>query len=247
MLDRILSVLALIAACGSSDAALLGRAPLTPGGADYQAYYDDVLNITWLADANYAATEDFGYAGNSFEFAPSGTMSFDVAVGSLYPYVLQAGAWLGQLNASQLLGISTWRLPHGLQPDSSCSYTIGEGSAGFGCLGGELGYMYYMNLGGVAGTLLSLSHNSTYGNITNIQNGAYFYGDPRPLGGGTGGNVWTLSMSVGRQDLTCAHCFGWVWPVADGDLLSTVVPIPAAAWLLGSALGLLAFARKNAP
>ena len=36
--------------------ALLGRVPLTPGSTDYQAYYDDGLDITWTRNANLAAT-----------------------------------------------------------------------------------------------------------------------------------------------------------------------------------------------
>ena len=33
-------------------ASLTGVLPSTPGGTDYQAYYDDQLNITWTANAN---------------------------------------------------------------------------------------------------------------------------------------------------------------------------------------------------
>ena len=50
----------------SAHASLVGRLPSTPGGTDFQAAYDTVLDITWLADANYAITEDFGVAGVSF-------------------------------------------------------------------------------------------------------------------------------------------------------------------------------------
>lgn len=32
--------------------ALIGVLPRTPGGTDYQAYYDPAANLTWLADAN---------------------------------------------------------------------------------------------------------------------------------------------------------------------------------------------------
>ena len=35
-----------------AQAAFEGRLPATPGGTDYQAYYDTHLNITWAADAN---------------------------------------------------------------------------------------------------------------------------------------------------------------------------------------------------
>lgn len=35
-----------------AQAALEGRLPATPGGTNYQAYYDTDLNITWAANAN---------------------------------------------------------------------------------------------------------------------------------------------------------------------------------------------------
>ena len=34
-----------------AEAELLGRLPATPDGTDYQAAYDDVLDITWVTDA----------------------------------------------------------------------------------------------------------------------------------------------------------------------------------------------------
>ncbi len=43
----------------STNAAVLpleGRLPATPGGTDYQAYYDPNLDITWAADANIVGT-----------------------------------------------------------------------------------------------------------------------------------------------------------------------------------------------
>ena len=36
----------------SAHAALVGVLPATVGGTDYQAYYDDQLDISWRADAN---------------------------------------------------------------------------------------------------------------------------------------------------------------------------------------------------
>ena len=33
-----------------SNAALIGRLPMTEGGTDWQAYYDDQLGITWATD-----------------------------------------------------------------------------------------------------------------------------------------------------------------------------------------------------
>ena len=45
----------------SANAAFEGRLPATPGGTDYQAYYDDQLDITWLSDANAAVGTQWDY------------------------------------------------------------------------------------------------------------------------------------------------------------------------------------------
>lgn len=40
----------------SVNATLVGILPATSGGSDWQAYWDDVADLTWLAIARYAAT-----------------------------------------------------------------------------------------------------------------------------------------------------------------------------------------------
>jgi hypothetical protein len=87
---------------GSANAALQGRLPATVGGTDYQAYYDTELNITWLADANYAKT--------SF-YDSDGVMTW-----------LQAQDWITSLNTKVSTGVVSlviWSL--GLVPVSSAS------------------------------------------------------------------------------------------------------------------------------
>jgi hypothetical protein len=49
ILALVLSAVSLVA-----NAALIGRLPITLGGTDYQAYYDDIHDLTWLTDANAA-------------------------------------------------------------------------------------------------------------------------------------------------------------------------------------------------
>jgi len=43
----------------TANAALIGRLATTPGGTDYQAYYDDQLDISWAATANIGAPDDW--------------------------------------------------------------------------------------------------------------------------------------------------------------------------------------------
>jgi len=42
-----------------ANAALLGRLPVIPGGSDYQAYYDDQLDITWAANASITSVNNW--------------------------------------------------------------------------------------------------------------------------------------------------------------------------------------------
>ncbi len=76
---------------GTSQAILIDR-----GGG---LIYDDVLNITWLQDANYAKT-----SGHDAD----GVMSWESAI-----------EWTNQLTYG---GFDDWRLPKTIQPDGTCSH-----------------------------------------------------------------------------------------------------------------------------
>lgn len=96
MNQRFVAVL-LSFASASGHAALLGRVPATPDGIDYQAYYDTSLNITWLADANYAQTSDYL---SQLDNGQCCTMTW-----------LESQDWIAFLNSSGHLGVDHWRLP----------------------------------------------------------------------------------------------------------------------------------------
>lgn len=109
MLKRLgLAVVASLAA-GQADAALFDR-----GGG---MIFDDVLNITWLADANYARTS--GYDAD-------GRMTWGAAA-----------AWADQLVYG---GYSDWRLPSAMNRDGSFCNDRHHCTS-------ELGHMYYVNMG----------------------------------------------------------------------------------------------------
>lgn len=106
--------------------------------ATVEAFYDSLLNITWLADANYAQT-----IGHS----PSGKMNWS-----------DAQAWVENLT---VYGISGWRLPTAT-PINGNSYNYNfsnnastdngyANSAGWidaqGHPVSEMGHMYYVTLG----------------------------------------------------------------------------------------------------
>lgn len=107
----------------TAHAALVGRLAATEGGTDYQAYYDDQANLTWLADANAAGT-----AMNSFD----------------------ANNWAVGLTVG---GIDDWRLANTLLPDASCIYQPSSGTYGTNCTGSEMGNLFYNVLGNAVGSL----------------------------------------------------------------------------------------------
>jgi hypothetical protein len=123
----------------AADAALLSRA----GG---QAYYDDVLNVTWLADANYAQTS--GHDGD-------GVMSW-----------AEAQSWIVSLNAANHLGANDWRLPVTVQPDPSCSFQAPGVSSDRGCTASEMGHLY--NVDGITA--------ATPGPFTHVREAGYWSG-----------------------------------------------------------------------
>ncbi len=185
--------------CLSANAALISRA----SGA---AYSDDVLNITWITDANLAQTSAYD---------ADGLMTF-----------AQTEAWIASLNTAGYLGASDWRLPTSTQPDASCSIQDGWGTYGTGCTGAEMGHL--SNVDGIRA--------NQPGPFTNLQPGNYYW---------TGTDsvcctsvAFVLAFSNGYQGADSKTTGHYAWAVRSGDIAA--VPVPAAAWLIAPAFGLLA-------
>lgn len=118
---------ALLLLGGSAQAALLGRAPLTPGGTDYQAYYDTVLAITWVADANLAKTSGYDSAGLRDE--DNGLIDWKEGIGYSrndsegrisWP---ETNTWIRLLNTANHLGVNDWRLPR-VVDETACAANL---------------------------------------------------------------------------------------------------------------------------
>ncbi len=196
-----------------------------------QAYYDDVADLTWLADANYAYTS--GYVDTISTFYADGKMKW-----------ADANEWAAQLTVG---GVDGWRLPDTLQPDESCSIQSGA-SAGFNCTGSEMGNLFYNVLGGSAQVGLTINHNTNYELFTNIQ---YYYWSATEENAGPAYDAdaaWffdILSGSyVGSQYLSAKSNHFSAWAVQSGDV--SAVPVPAAVWLFGCGLlSLIGVARRK--
>lgn len=124
--------------------------PLLPGqehpglivSADGQTVYDKLNNITWLTNANLAATNRFGLplcAASTPQPCINATGSMTYAA---------AAAWVAAMNAARYLDHSDWQLPTTPPIDGGCTKTGPNGNSfGYGCTASALGSLYYKMLG----------------------------------------------------------------------------------------------------
>ncbi len=193
--------------------------------------YDNVLDITWLQDANYAQSS--GYDAD-------GLMSWNAAV-----------TWAQQLEYG---GFDQWRLPTvNPQVGSDYNYTWSlDGTSDYGFNNtspqSELAYMYYVNLNGQGQYSPSGALNTEFGlGTTGLFLSVY------------GENYWSgnfyeptyridtaflVRFGTGEQHVHGVNGEFYGWAVHDGDI--GAVPVPAAVWLFGSGLmGLIGFAKRK--
>lgn len=184
--------------CSSASADLFDR-----GGG---LIYDDVLDITWLADANLASTNTFGLTG----IGADGALNWSTAQ-----------SWIAAMNAAAYLGYSDWRLPVTLDPDSSCTDDIAGtipsmDPTGLNCTGSEMGQLFYIELGGMAGDYIMTSSDPDLALFSNIQEGLYWSDTefaPNPLAG-----AWHFHFDSGFQNTFNKLATLFAWPVHDGDI-----------------------------
>ena len=138
-------ILTLVAVFALAFVRMFPQAALWDRGGGF--IYDDILNVTWLQDANYGA-------GSIYEVVPGdpGRMTWNNAV-----------AWVTQLSYA---GFTGWRLPDAYNRDGSGPLIGPDASSS------ELGHMYYNNLGGVSNdpVLLNPTFIDGNGNTVSFQN-----------------------------------------------------------------------------
>jgi Protein of unknown function (DUF1566) len=234
MFRSVAITLTLCLVAATAQAALLSRA----GG---QAYYDDVLNITWLADAHLAYTNKFGVTGiNPYD----GTMTWD-----------KAQEWISAMNTANYLGTSTWRLPTIIDTGTSgCNFAYTGTDCGFNVdlSTSEMAHMFYSTLGNVgvyntSGSTTGCSQSSPWcltntGPFSNLRPHIYWSGTTyAPISS----RAWGFYFDGGRQGEPDKSGGYNAWAVSPGDTLAPV-PVPSAVWLFGSALGLMGWIRGKA-
>lgn len=203
----------------SAQATLIGVLPATLNGTDYQAYYDPVANLTWLANLDAGA-------GSSYDTADGyndGKMTW-----------ANANAWAASLDIN---GVTGWYLPDTVQPDPTCGSTDIYGqNYGYNCTGSKLGNLYYNVLGNPVQNPTNFPFSSNFGDSWTST--AYAPDNE---------SAWVFSFNSGflqTDNKTDQHT---ALAVQSGNVGSaSIVPVPAAVWLFGSGLiGLVGIARRK--
>jgi len=168
--------------------------------------YDDVLDLTWLSNANYAQTS--GYDDD-------GIMTWEEAM-----------IWAASL---EYAGYDDWRLPSAYNSDGSGPefyYNTNDS---------EMGHLFYEDLEGEAYTSIYDQSNENLSLFSNILvyddvniNDVYWTSDV----GTISGRYWYFSFTNGSQwqRNPAYHGRGLAWAVRDGDVSS--VPEPGILMML---------------
>lgn len=225
------SLIAAALASGSSDAALQGR-NMDSNALTFEAYYDTVLDITWLADANM-----------------NGAMTW-----------ANAKTWAANLSFTNPLTNQTyadWRLPS-VNPVNGTSFNYnfsynGSTDAGYNITSpqSEMAHLFSVTLGNPGyftpeGTVSGCFASSNaclddVGPFTNFQSHHYWSGTeyaPSP------GNVWIFGTNLGGQGGTIIPGeLYYALAVSPGDIAA--VP-EAQTWaMLLAGLGLVGVAARR--
>jgi len=138
---------------------MLGAPPATgtglqvnPGG---QTVYDPMTNITWVANANLAATNPFGLPLCTTPTSPALCVAQDGAMAWA-----SAGQFLANMNSAAYLGQTSWEAP---AIDTSCP--------GYNCGGDKnpMGNLFYDQLGFTQGMSAVAPSNIAVGPFHNLQ------------------------------------------------------------------------------
>lgn len=159
--------------------------------ADKQTVYDPVTNITWLANANIAATTSFGIAPCKDQAAPKPCVNADGAMN-----LDSATQFIAAMNSTAYLGQRNWQLP---PSDPTCP--------NYGCGGtrNPMGDLYYNQLGLSPGTPVVATPHISVGPFHDIQPYLYWaclapsIQDACQSDGPAPGFEWSFSFGNGFQ------------------------------------------------
>lgn len=210
----------------------LGR--VTPSG--YEAYYDTVLDITWLLSTP-ARINSVYFEGNTDFTLPPVQMTWNDAV-----------SWAANLNIADH---DNWRLPRttDIGATGCMPYFMGNNGCGYNVRSqnSELSYLFYETLGNVglfdeAGAISPEGYGTlNTGPIYDLLSGGYWFETPYAQ---NESNAWFFNMGSGLQGVTSKSDLNYYMVVMDGDITSPV-PESSSAYMILVGLSLLAFSIRG--
>ncbi len=183
--------------------------------------YDSDLDITWMADANYAQTS--GYDSD-------GLMAWAAAM-----------SWADSLSFG---GYNDWRLFSSAPDDTDCSRSFTpSGYAtqyyGYECIENELGHLFYDELEVEEGeSILDSSETDFLDLFSNIQEG-YYWSDTAYAPNANA--AWSFDTYYGYQGIRHKSNELYAWAVRSGDVAVTITAISEPTAFLLLATGLIGF------
>lgn len=233
---------------GTAHAVLQGR-DLNGSSGSFEAYYDTGLNVTWLANANLAATNSFGVTG----IQADGSMNWTTAQ-----------SWIGAMNTAGYLGYNDWRLPtvnpisgtffnynFAFSGSTDTGYNIGAtGSPYAGSQGSELSFLFYNSLANMGardlngasrgcGSSLNVCLTNA-GPFQNLMPDVYWAGSAYlPVAT----NTWYFDMETGYQDGTWEGMEYYALAIRSGDVVA--VPEAQTYALMLAGLGLIGWRARR--
>lgn len=233
--SRLLAGLVLAAGLsGAAHAALQGR-DLNGSVGSFEAYYDTDLNVTWLADANYAKTS--GYDAD-------GLMTWS-----------QANTWAAQLSFYNPLThetIDDWRLPTTTDTGTAgCNFAYSGTDCGYNVdpNSSEMAHLFFTELGNISAYTTSgafVGDNGVNsglvnkGPFTNFQSNVYWSGSeyvPGMIG------AWGFVTYSGLQVNVLKTDTFYALAVRPGDVAA--VPEAETYALMLAGLGLIGWRARR--
>lgn len=192
-------------------------------GNGFEAYYDQELNVTWLADANFARTTGTDSYGDTSD----GRMSWS-----------GAQRWVQRLNVH---GVEQWRLPTLVDVDADgCRSFSYAGGANVDCgynvdpSLSELAHMFFVTLGNRA-WFAPVTGTSSGGGSGLVNTGPFAHLASAGYWAGVEdqflANAWYFYAGGGLQDTARKADELMVWPVRQGDVAQLLVPEPSGVAL----------------
>lgn len=212
--------------------------------------YDSDQNLTWLQDANYAATSGYA-AANAID---NGASAYDNILANGRMGWDAATTWAANLNYG---GYNDWRLPTATDTNlnnNGCDWSNNGTDCGYNSSGSELAYMWRDVLGNTPYYDTNSNPQSGWGftstsadgvEILNLQSNLYWSGTESPplISEPTVYRPWFFSIEFGFQAILAKDAELYVWAVRSGDVAA--VPGPGTLLLLLAGLAGIAAAKRR--